>query len=132
MAHILVVDDDELLCEAIGERLRADEHMVSTVHDGDHAVQAIRNAEPDLVILDHNLPGITGMGVLRAIREDAALEGVPIMMLTAQRGDLLLARAHEGGADDYVRKPVDLDELAHRAESLIKGGWIARQVKGVA
>lgn len=132
MARILIIDDDDILTAMVAGRLGADGHDVQAVHEGDRALAAIQRSQPDLVILDHHLPGIRGIGVLARIRADAALEDVPVIMLTAETEDVVLTRAHEVGADDYLRKPVDLGELAARVGAMLKGAAIVRSTGGAA
>lgn len=126
MARILIIDDDDILTATVAGRLGTDGHDVQAVHEGDRALAAIQRAQPDLVILDHHLPGIRGIGVLARIRADPGLEDVPVIMLTAETEDVVLTRAHEVGADDYLRKPVDLDELAARVAAMLRGAAIVR------
>jgi len=76
---------------------------------------------PDLVILDCNMPGQGGVMVLRDMRRHAELAHVPVLMLTARTSDADERIARYAGADDYLTKPVDLVELVHTAEDLMKG-----------
>ncbi len=70
MARIIVVDDDELFCDVACEVLSDAGHSVSVALDGESALTAIAECEPDLVVLDYNLPGISGLAVLRRVRQD--------------------------------------------------------------
>ena len=126
MARILLVDDDELLTEAMMACLTDAGHMVSAVHHGDEALRAIEGSIPDLLILDYNLPGMSGLSILRAVRRQSYANGMPIMMLTAKGGKLLAVRARHDGADDYLNKPVFPRMLLHRAEALLAGKTINR------
>jgi DNA-binding response OmpR family regulator len=127
MARILIVDDDELLAEVMTEWLEAAGHMVSAVHHGDEALRAVADSVPDLLILDYSLPGLSGLSILQRVRAQPRAAGMPIMMLTAKSGKLLLARAHAAGADEYLSKPVEPGVLLERVEALLVGGMIARR-----
>ena len=128
MARILIVDDDELLTEIMMACLADAGHMVSAVHHGDEALTAIEGSIPDLLILDYNLPGMSGLSILREVRQQSYGTGMPIMMLTAKCGKLLALRAHHDGADDYLNKPVFPGILLRRAEALLAGKMINRHV----
>ena len=126
MARIIIVDDDEIVTEIVSEVLDAAGHMTSAIHDGANAIAAISGGDPDMVILDYNLPGITGMEILRQVRSLPYTADVPVMMLTSKGGRLLKARAEQTGADDYLVKPFQPDELVRRVEALLVGRDILR------
>ena len=128
MARIIIVDDDELVTEIAIEALDAAGHMTSAIHDGSDALAAIAGADPDIVILDYTLPGITGMEILRQLRLLPHAANMPVMMLTSKGGRLLKSRAEQTGADDYLVKPFEPDELVHRVEALLVGRDISRAV----
>ena len=121
MARIVIVDDDEIVAEIASDVLAAAGHMTNAVHDGVEALKAIYDGEPDLVILDYELPGETGMEVLRQIRAMPHGRGMLVMMLTGSRSRLLKARAEHIGANDYVVKPFRPDDLVERVETLLAG-----------
>ena len=128
MARIIIVDDDEIIAEIASDALTDAGHMVSAVHDGYDAMDAITGGDPDLVILDYNLPGKTGMQLLRELRMLPHANDIPVMMLTARGGRLLKIRAEETGADDYIVKPFDPNDLVARVDALLLGSTIARHV----
>ena len=109
--RVLVVDDDAALSEMIGIMLRGEGFDPMFVADGDHAVQAFRDARPDLVLLDLMLPGLDGIDVCRQIRTES---GVPIVMLTAKSDTVDVVLGLESGADDYIAKPFEPRELVLR------------------
>ena len=115
--RILVVDDDPALAEMIGIVLRADEFEPHFCADGDGALDAFRDASPDLVLLDLMLPGKDGLEVCRAIRAES---GVPIIMLTAKGDTVDVVRGLESGADDYVVKPFNPKELVARVRTRLR------------
>ena len=127
MARILMIEDDDLFAEIAVEWLEAAGHMVSVFDHGDQALGAVMASDPDLLILDHNLPGKSGISILRDVRELPHTAGMPIMMLTSKTGKLLPARANHGGADDYVTKPVTSETLLRHVEALLIGASLVRQ-----
>ena len=129
LARIIIVDDDEIVTEIAGEALEAVGHMVSAVHDGDAAIAVIESSDPDLLILDYNLPGRTGMDILREVRALPHGADRPVMMITANSGRLLMARAEQTGADDYIVKPFEPSDLVRRVEALLANGSIARAMR---
>jgi DNA-binding response OmpR family regulator len=128
MARIIIVDDDEVVTEIASDALNAAGHMTSAVHDGSDALAAIGTGDPDIVILDYMLPGITGMEILRQLRQLPHMSDVPIVMLTSKGGQLLKARAEQIGADDYLVKPFDPNDLVRRVEALLVGANMSRTV----
>lgn len=119
MARIVIVDDDELFTELATGWLEQEDHMVSAVHHGDDALPAFRDSEPDLVILDYDLPGRSGLDILRTIRALPRGAKVPVLMLTAKNGRLLECRATAEGVDDYIQKPVTCAEMSRRVGALL-------------
>lgn len=128
MARIIIVDDDEIVTEIASDALDAAGHMTSAVHDGADALAAIGGSDPDVVILDYTLPGITGMEILRQLRLLPHASDTPVMMLTSKGGRLLKSRAEQTGADDYMVKPFQPQELVRRVEALLVGRDISRSV----
>ncbi|MEE1620316.1 MtrAB system response regulator MtrA [Zafaria sp. Z1313] len=118
-ARVLVVDDDEALAEMIGIVLRNDDFEPVFCYDGAKALEAFRNAKPDLVLLDLMLPGLDGIEVCRQIRAEA---DVPIVMLTAKSDTADVVRGLESGADDYVPKPFKPAELIARVRARLRPG----------
>ena len=118
MARILVVDDEPHIREVVGAYLSREGHAVATVADGPAALASVREAAPDLVVLDVMLPGRSGFDVLRDLRA----EGSPaaVILLTA-RDDLIDRVAGlEIGADDYVTKPFEPRELVARVGAVLR------------
>lgn len=122
MARILVVDDDELVGEAVRAILEGEGHVVGVVTGGKAALAAIAAKQFDLVILDSMMPDLPGSDVLHAVRTSLAHFATPILMLTARRADADVDIAMRAGADDYLKKPFDPDMLVVRVESLLASG----------
>ncbi|GAB6280125.1 MAG: response regulator transcription factor [Thermovirga sp.] len=118
--RILVVEDEKTIAELIAEALKRRGYRVETAHDGDGGLLAAETTLPDLVILDVMLPGMDGWEICRRIRENPATKGIPILMLTARRDERDLLAGFDVGADDYMRKPFSVNELAARVKSLLR------------
>jgi two-component system OmpR family response regulator len=124
-ANILVVDDEESLCDLVSSALRFAGYSVSTEENGFDALRAVKDRTPDLIVLDVNMPEIDGFEVCRRIRRDGIQ--VPVIFLTARDDiDDLRAGFRQGG-DDYLTKPFSLEELGLRIEALLRraGGTTA-------
>lgn len=117
MGTILIVEDDRRLAQLTSEYLQAQGFIVQLESDGDRAVQRIIAEQPSLVILDLMLPGQNGFSICRNVRD--GFQG-PILMLTARTDDADQVQGLEGGADDYVCKPVRPAVLLARIKALLR------------
>jgi two-component system, OmpR family, response regulator RegX3 len=117
MSRLLIVDDEPTLVDAVGYALRTEGFETDGVGDGEAALDAARNGSYDLVLLDLNLPGLSGVEVCRRLRAES---GVPIIMLTARDTELDLVLGLEVGADDYVSKPFSMAELVGRVRAALR------------
>jgi DNA-binding response OmpR family regulator len=115
--HILVVEDEEAIAEAIRARLSSEGYDVRVVHDGPQALDAVSDLRPDLVVLDLMLPGMDGFEVCREIQKD---DWVPVLMLTARAEEADKVAGLAVGADDYMTKPFSLRELAARVRAILR------------
>lgn len=116
--RILLVEDDPLLGEGICSGLRRDNHVVDWTKTGEQALIATKNSSHDVVILDIGLPGISGLEVLKKARSNGY--ETPILILTAQNAPADLVTGLDTGADDYLTKPFEFDELCARLRALIR------------
>ncbi len=119
MATILVVDDDRKLVDMLRLTLSYEGYQVLTAGDGREALALARGRRPDLVVLDWMLPGLDGVGVLRALRSD---DGTPVLMLTARDTVADRVVGLDAGADDYLVKPFAPVELLARVRALLRRG----------
>jgi len=117
MNRVLIIDDDEELCELVSEYLTAEGFETECVHSGDKGLERAKSGEHDLAILDVMLPKMNGFEVLRNIREDSEL---PVIMLTARGEDAERISGLEGGADDYLPKPFNPRELLARLRAILR------------
>ena len=111
MPLIMVVDDDQDLAEMLGIVLTSEGYEVNLVNRGDEVISAFESQTPDLVLLDIMLPGLDGVEVCKKIREKSM---VPIVMLTAKGETQDVVAGLEAGADDYMVKPFNPQELVAR------------------
>jgi len=119
--RILVVEDEVDIADLIKHTFeRSGEARVDIVTSGDAAVKSIADSQPDLVILDLNLPSIDGTEVCRLVRARPATATLPIIMLTARTGESDRVSGLDLGADDYVTKPFSLRELAARVRAVLR------------
>lgn len=119
MAKILIVEDDAKAAEFIAGYLRAAGHTCVIEKAGDQALGIAKRDAVDLIILDVMLPGVSGFELCRRFRADAELYTVPILMLSAMASQEEVMHGLAQGADDYVSKPFDVDNLVGRAEGLL-------------
>jgi DNA-binding response OmpR family regulator len=116
--RLLLVEDESALARGLADNFRAEGYEVRVEGRGDRALAAVREAKPDLVVLDVMLPGRSGLDVLRDLR--AAGDEVPVLMLTA-KGDVVdRVVGLELGADDYLPKPFAVRELLARVRALLR------------
>jgi DNA-binding response OmpR family regulator len=116
---VLVIDDDSRICEAleVGLQLQWQDAQVMTAADGEAGLDRFFSDEPDMVLLDVNMPRMSGFEVLKAIRQ---VSDVPIIMLTARGQDVDQVRGLELGADDYVAKPFSHLALMARIKAALR------------
>ena len=114
---MLVVDDEESIRRAVGRALTSRGFLVEVAVDGEEALGAVRRFDPDLVVLDLNLPEVDGLSVCRQIR---AWNPVPILVLSVREDETDKVAALDLGADDYLTKPFGTDELMARVRALLR------------
>ena len=119
MARILVADDDLDIRELVEFKLSTLGHEVVAVNDGSAAVDACREHQPDLAVLDVMMPGMSGLDAIRVIRSDPAMAGIPVILLTARAQETDVETGFDSGADDYITKPFSPRELASRVQALL-------------
>jgi len=119
-ARVLVVDDSQVTAKVTQSYLEAAGYVVQTVADGQAALQAAEDHPPDLILLDVVLPGIDGFEVCRRLRKLPATLSTPIIMLTSKSTIADKKVGFEAGADDYLTKPVESDELQMRAAAQLR------------
>jgi len=119
-SKILIVEDDLDVAEMLNAYFRVQGYEVFTVNWGEDGVRAAQTVLPDLVILDIRLPDIDGYEVARRIRTDRRTNEIPIIFLTEKRERVDRLQGFEVGADDYITKPFDVQELRLRVRNALK------------
>jgi two-component system response regulator QseB len=116
--RILVVEDDRMIAKGLDRALRQEGYVVDGVADGKSAAEALRTSTFDLVLLDLGLPQRDGLEVLRELRGRG--DSTPVIIVTARDDVQNRIAGLDGGADDYIVKPFDLDEVAARMRSVLR------------
>ena len=119
-AQILVIEDDDIVARTIERSLRGEEFRIILTNSGVEGLKAARRRTPDLVILDIIMPGMDGYAVCREMRSDPLLADVPILFLTAKIKDEDKIAGFNAGADDYLCKPFNIDELILRLRAILR------------
>jgi two-component system cell cycle response regulator DivK len=119
LAKILIVEDNALNVKLFCDLLAAHGHEPRAVNDGRYALDEAREFVPDLVISDIQLPHVTGLEVIRAIREDRKLKDVPIMAVTAYAAAADEERIRAAGAQAYVSKPISVAKFVAQVNELL-------------
>lgn len=127
-ARILVVDDEPQIRRSLQVSLESKGYAVETVETGESAVIAFQNRRPDVMIVDLIMPGMSGVEVVRRVRDSST---VPIIILSAVGEEPRKVEALEAGADDYMTKPFGTEELLARIRSLLRRAARARSVQPV-
>ena len=125
--RVLLADDNADMRHYVVRLLEAQGYLVQEAGDGEAALATARAALPDLILTDVMMPRLDGFGLLRAIRSDPALAGVPVLMLSARAGEEAKVEGLEAGADDYLIKPFAARELLARVGANIQMAEVRRE-----
>jgi DNA-binding response OmpR family regulator len=120
MSRVLVVEDDPDIAALISHYLQKAGHTIDVIASGTAALRRVKDAAPDLILLDLMLPGMDGLLVCQTLRSDPATASIPIIMLTARGEEMERITGLELGADDYVTKPFSPRELTARVAALLR------------
>ena len=118
MKKILLLEDDEILSETLVELLEDEGFFIRLVEDGEEAIEATFGAKFDLFLLDVNVPSVNGFDFLKSLRESG--DSTPAIFITALGDIASLSKGFDVGADDYIKKPFDFDELLVRIKALFR------------
>lgn len=118
---VLIADDDKQLCQLFNAVLRKLGWEVVLAFDAAQALVMAKNTKPDIIVLDINMPGGTGIGVLEKLGMNMKTSMIPVLVLSGSVDINMEAKTSRLGAVGYMRKPVDVEELHKRLESIIKG-----------
>jgi len=130
--HVLVVDDDRTLRNALRQALERDGHVVEEAADGSQALALCRRQLPDLVLMDGRMPNMDGFTACMHIRRLPGAEALPILIVTALEEQEFIERAFEAGATDYIAKPVHFGVLRQRVGGLLGARRAERDVRQLA
>lgn len=117
---VLAVDDDDAVLGLVKPGLEKAGYRVVTAGGADEAVETLRGGGVDLMLLDVQLPGLSGFQLLEILKKDPATAGLPVIMLTSRSEEKSRVLGLKTGADDYVLKPFSVAELAARVEALLR------------
>jgi DNA-binding response OmpR family regulator len=120
MTCVLLADDERDLVWAVEHSLRHDGYQVLAAYDGAEALAIAQRQRPDLIILDILMPGLDGLQVCRILRQDPILAAIPVLFLTVRSSVEDRIAGLDGGGDDYLVKPFDLEELKARIRALVR------------
>jgi DNA-binding response OmpR family regulator len=120
MAEILVVDDDRDVAKSIELALRRHGFRVTVTHSGVEAIKMLRRHRPDLLLLDIVMPGMSGLDVCRRLRSHPSLADLPIIFMTARSQERDRIEGFRAGADDYLGKPFNLEEMILRVRAVLR------------
>ena len=118
--NILLVEDDDNVALTVDRCLRRENYKVTLAANGNQALEMVHRTIPDLILLDVTMPGMDGYTVCREIRSDANVKHVPIIFLTAHTLDEDRITGFRAGADDYINKPFNLQELLLRVQAVLR------------
>ena len=124
--HILLIEDQKKLAENIKAYLETESYAVTLAHDGREGFEKAMTTDPDIIILDINLPGMDGYLLCTMLRQHKKM--MPVLMLTARGKQQEVIHGLNIGADDYLTKPFDLEELLARVRALLRRGSQEREV----
>lgn len=120
MAYIVIADDDEIVAELASEILISAGHACGWVTDGKSALTLLSNRRPDLLLLDQDMPEMSGSEVLRSLRKSPKLYDLPVIMFTAITGAHDEQQARYQGAQDYIRKPLEPKFMLWRINQVLR------------
>jgi two-component system cell cycle response regulator DivK len=122
MARILIIEDDGAIREMLARRLVLRGYAVEQAPDGEKGLAMIRASPPDVVLLDHGLPGMSGWDVARTLRADPAFATLTVIALTAHAGEPTRRDALAAGCTSFLTKPVDMKALERELQLRVGAG----------
>lgn len=118
MARILLVEDSEQIWNFLARRLQRRGHTVILAHDGEQGVANAKSGQPNIILLDMNLPVMDGWSAARALKADPVTGTIPIIAMTEHVASGAAEKILQAGCDDFHPKPVDLARLLHQIDTL--------------
>jgi len=120
MTKILIVDDEKDIVETLSFMLKASGFEIFSAYDGEEGLKLAKEASPDLIILDVMMPKINGYKICRLLKYDAKYKNIPIIMVTARSQDTDKLIGEETGADEYITKPFEFNDLLEVINKYVK------------
>lgn len=117
---ILVADDDPIICSILKQSLSKVGYDVSVVNDGNDVFLTAKERKPKLILLDQMLPGKHGIAILKELKIDPETQSIPVVMVSSKTSEDEIMEALNGGAEDYISKPVKIDELLFKVRRLLQ------------
>ena len=117
---VLIVDDEPIVRESIRDWLREAGYPVATAQDGEEALKLARVNNPDIILLDIQLPGLNGFEVCKSVKSDSTMSHTKVLMLSGMAQNSDWQKAQEAGADGYIAKPFSSIELLEKVEGLLR------------
>jgi len=118
MAYVLIVEDNPRTAKAISDMVELIGWEVFVAHSPRVAMQQLQTRTPALILLDFNIPGVDGLEVCKFIRRDPTAGHVPVVFISAESDPAIMAEAKKAGANDYLVKPVDIEDLERILKSI--------------
>src|SRR5689334_12776108 len=118
--RILIADDETAVIEVIGRLMKRLGYQVVIARDGAQVLDAVQSDAPDVILLDVNMPHVDGLKVCRQLKNSLATRLVPIILMTGLNATEYRLRGIRAGADDFLSKPLDAEELEARVDSLLR------------
>lgn len=118
--HILVIEDDETVRKALRRIFEDEGYSVITAADGTQLAEVLDDHPLDLIVLDVGLPWINGLELARLMKENADLKEIPIVFVSGKTSDIDVKRGFEAGADDYIKKPFDIEKMKKAVRTLLR------------
>ena len=117
---LLIIEDDETMRRALARIFEADGHTVRTVADGTQLFKVLDDHPIDLIILDIGLPWINGFELAKLLKEHKDLKQIPLVFISAKTSEMDVKKGFEVGANDYIKKPFDIDVMKRSVDTLLK------------
>ncbi|MBM3461355.1 MAG: response regulator [Armatimonadetes bacterium] len=122
---VLIADDDEDILNLVKVALLAEKYEIVLARNGSEAVDRAREEQPNLILMDVEMPRMSGLEACRALRADPGLKSVPVIMLTSRSSEKDIMRGFQDGAHDYITKPFSLSHLRARVRIwLLRSGQV--------
>ena len=120
MAELLVIDDNVSMLDLLRVHLKAAGHVVRAAPDAAEGIRAILAEPPELIVSDISMPYLDGLELLRVLRSDPTTRRIPVIFLTGNRDDETLVQACQLGVDDFLTKPIQIENLLSSIDKVLK------------